>query len=98
MANKKITPGKVGKMRWGRGTTVASRKRKTLWKPAHLVYKKGSSKPYVYDTKGEYLGTYLVYRKKHPGGTYSQIMTTASILKRTRAEISYLVECDKKYP
>ena len=97
MKDKPIRAGKVPKKTWGRPTTVAGRKRITVWKPAHLIYKKGSKTPYVYDTKHKYLGTYEAYRKKHPGGTYSQVMTTESILKRTRAEISYLVKMDNKY-
>lgn len=60
-----------------------------------IVYNPNSSKPYVYDGLGNYLGTYYDYRMKHPG-KYTQIMTTKMKLSLTKKQIAYLVECDKE--
>ena len=94
---KKIIPGKVPKKTWGRKTTVASRARKGEWKPARIEYREKSSNPYVYSTKGKYLGTYKSYRAKHPGGSYTQIMRTEAQIKLSKAQIAYLVGVDREH-
>ena len=78
------------------GSKRKERRGKSAYTSKHrIVYNPNSSKPYVYNGIGDYLGSYYNYRMKHPG-KYTQLMTTQMKLSITKKQLQYLIWCDKE--